>query len=74
MNKDLMRAVLITTIKTKFPLATVKSDCWEDEIEVRGQKFKVTYLDNYLYKVESHFCKTQYLDFSGAVGLIMSLV
>ena len=74
MNKDLMRAVLITTLKTKFPQAIIKNGCLEDEIEVRGQKFKVTYLDNYLYKVESHFCKTQYLDFSGAVGLIMSLV
>lgn len=74
MNKDLMRAVLITTIKTKFPLATVENGYWEDEVEVRGKKFKVTYLENYLYKVESHFCKTQYLNFSGVIDLITSLV
>ena len=74
MCKDFMRAVLIATLKRKFPYTIVESGFYSDSFSIGGKKIKVTYLDNYIFKVESIYFNPKELNFTETVDYICGIV
>ena len=74
MCKDLMRAVLITTLKRKFPYMIIENGFYTDTLSIGEKKFRVTYLDNYIFKVESIYFNPRRLNFVETVDCICEIV